>query len=275
MAGDWIKIEHALPDKPEVMEMATALGIDSDAIVGKLIRVWTWFDNHTADGNAPVTVRALLDRYTGVTNFVTTMESVGWMEQVNDRLIVRHFDRHNGQTAKSRANTNRRVAKARSCNGDSVTNVTPAALQKPLPEKRRKDYVNTPLTPLRGDALGADAILIEKTKSLRGTWNASPLLSAKESRAFAKNREILAGFSDEDWQTLAEFFREKLPEGSSLYQPRILARFLSDAGEVLGHARDWMSKRRSRRSTSEPERKERQHIPRQELEEIFGKKATA
>lgn len=139
MAGDWIKVEHALPDKPEVMEIATTLGIDSDAVVGKLIRVWTWFDNHTEDGNAPVTVRALLERYTNVTGFVTSMLQVGWMEEKDGMLSVARFDRHNGQTAKNRANTNRRVTKSRKCNGASVTNVTLRALQKPLPEKRRED----------------------------------------------------------------------------------------------------------------------------------------
>jgi hypothetical protein len=139
MAGDWIKIEHSLPDKPEVMEMAQILGIDPDAVVGKLIRVWTWFDNHTDDGNANVTVRALLDRYTGVTNFIVAMQDVGWMSEREGMLAIGHFDRHNGQTAKARANTNRRVAKSRECNAGTVTNVTPAPLQKPLPETRRDE----------------------------------------------------------------------------------------------------------------------------------------
>jgi hypothetical protein len=139
MAGDWIKIEHSLPDKPEVMEMASILGIDADAVVGKLIRVWTWFDNHTDDGDAPVTVRALLNRCTGVSDFVSAMEQVGWITDLNGRLNVSRFDRHNGQTAKTRANTNRRVAKSRNGNGASVTNVTGKALQKPLPEKRREE----------------------------------------------------------------------------------------------------------------------------------------
>ena len=139
MAGDWIKIEHALPDKPEVMEMACALKIDADAVVGKLIRVWTWFDVHTENGNANVTMRALLDRYAGVTGFVTEMQNVGWIAESNGILTVNKFERHNGQTAKNRANTNRRVAKLRKCNDDSVTNVTIEPLQKPLPEKRREE----------------------------------------------------------------------------------------------------------------------------------------
>ena len=141
MAGDWIKIEHALPDKPEVMEIANSLRIDADAVVGKLIRVWTWFDIHTENGNANVTMTALLDRYTGVTGFVTEMQKVGWIIENSGVLTINKFERHNGQTAKNRANTNRRVAKLRKCNDSSVTNVTTQALQKPLPEKRREEKI--------------------------------------------------------------------------------------------------------------------------------------
>jgi len=39
MAGDWIKLEHTTPDKPEVFAMADTLGIDPDAVTGKLCRV--------------------------------------------------------------------------------------------------------------------------------------------------------------------------------------------------------------------------------------------
>ena len=42
MAGDWIKVEDCLPDKPEVVGIADYMGIDQDAVVGKLIRLWAW-----------------------------------------------------------------------------------------------------------------------------------------------------------------------------------------------------------------------------------------
>ena len=45
MAGDWLKFEKVTMDKPEVFEMAGILGIDPDAVVGKLLRVWSWFDD--------------------------------------------------------------------------------------------------------------------------------------------------------------------------------------------------------------------------------------
>ncbi len=52
MAGDWIKIESVMPDKPEVGVIAEELGIDHDAVIGKLVRFWIWADQQSVDGNA-------------------------------------------------------------------------------------------------------------------------------------------------------------------------------------------------------------------------------
>ena len=50
--ANWIKFAHDTPDKPEIWEIAAILKIDPDAVIGKLIRTWIWFDQHTLDGNA-------------------------------------------------------------------------------------------------------------------------------------------------------------------------------------------------------------------------------
>ncbi|MDQ8202784.1 hypothetical protein [Pelagicoccus sp. SDUM812003] len=138
MAGDWIKIEHATSDKPEVFEMAGILNIDPDAVVGKLLRVWVWFDQHTEEGNAPVTVSALLDRLSGVNGFVSAMAKVGWIETDSERVRLPHFDRHNGQTAKRRALNARRVAKHKQ-KGNANGNVASVTSALPREEKRRED----------------------------------------------------------------------------------------------------------------------------------------
>lgn len=132
MAGDWMKIELELPDKPEVHAISSTLNIDPDAVVGKLIRVWQWFDKHTTDGNAYGVTYSLLDRISGVTGFGEAMMFVGWIEQNDKNLTMPKFDRHTSASAKTRALTNKRVAKTR--NGDSVT--------KALPEKRREEKNN-------------------------------------------------------------------------------------------------------------------------------------
>jgi hypothetical protein len=58
-----------LPDKPEVWQMAGMLGVEADSVVGKLLRVWAWFDAHTEDGNAVGVTYPLVDRVAGVARF--------------------------------------------------------------------------------------------------------------------------------------------------------------------------------------------------------------
>ena len=146
MAGDWIKFECATPDKPEVWAIAAVLEIDPDAVVGKLLRVWGWFDQQTEDGNAPSVSKMLLDRLVGVTGFCKAVIDSGWMNDDGVTLSLPHFDRHNGKTAKNRATTAKRVAafknKPVKSNDDANDKVTQAPL--PKEEKRREDINNYP-----------------------------------------------------------------------------------------------------------------------------------
>jgi len=114
MAGDWIKVEVTLPDKTEVVQMASKLKLDQDAICGKLVRIWAWADQNEINGNAiPITVD-FIDRATYCPGFSEALKEVGWLEEQNGSLTFPRFDRHNGQVAKKRAETKRRVANSRS-----------------------------------------------------------------------------------------------------------------------------------------------------------------
>ena len=42
MAGEWIKVENHLHEKVEVAAIADHTGLDLDAVVGKLVKVWAW-----------------------------------------------------------------------------------------------------------------------------------------------------------------------------------------------------------------------------------------
>lgn len=148
MAGDWIKIENTLPDKPEVWQIAEALKIDADAVTGKLIRIWIWAsENCNGLGVTNVTAKKLIDRASGIKGFSDAMIAAGWLIEKGNEISFPNFDRHCTKTAKERANLNRRVAKHRNgsalqnienSNGAIVTDVTAQALQKPLPEKERE-----------------------------------------------------------------------------------------------------------------------------------------
>jgi hypothetical protein len=129
MAGDWMKIDLELPDKPEIHEMAGILNISPNEVVGCLIRVWAWFNKQTTNGNARGVTFSLLDRITSVTGFGEAMMFVGWIEQNDKVLCMPKFDRHTSESAKTRALTSKRVDKLR--NASTVT--------KALPEKRREE----------------------------------------------------------------------------------------------------------------------------------------
>jgi hypothetical protein len=134
MAGDWIKMQKDTPDKPEVLAIASRLGIDPDAAVGKLVRIWSWFDTHTTDGNASCVTYAFLDRLAGVTGFAEQMSLVGWLVEKGHSLSLPNFDYHTGETAKKRAMGQKRQEKHRSNANSNASSVTNAS-----PEKRREE----------------------------------------------------------------------------------------------------------------------------------------
>ena len=138
MAGDWIKLQKDTPDKPEVLAIASRMNLDPDAVVGKLVRIWAWFDTHTVDGNALSVTYSLLDRLAGVTGFAEQMAFVGWLNQDGHILTLPNFEYHNGETAKKRALGKNRQDKHRN-NDNSNANSNASSVTNALPEKRREE----------------------------------------------------------------------------------------------------------------------------------------
>ncbi len=129
MAADWIKMASDIHEKPEVVKLATALEMDSFAVVGRLHRIWTWFDLHTLDGIAKGIDATFLDRLVTHEGFAAGMSAVGWLEARNGSLTVPNFDRHNGKSAKDRALHSLYVRRKRD---DSI-------VTKPSPDETRRD----------------------------------------------------------------------------------------------------------------------------------------
>lgn len=152
----WIKFETATSEKPEVWAIALSLGIDADAVVGKLLRIWTWFDTQTVNGNAPSVTKALLDSKVSVSGFCQAMISVGWMIEEDGVICLPNFDRHNGKTAKNRALTSKRVAEHKASNAKVTQKVTKdfekgnaASVTIALPrEEKRREEKNKEIPPL-------------------------------------------------------------------------------------------------------------------------------
>ena len=142
MAGDWLKFECSLPEKPETLAITAAMGWDDpDLTVGKLMRLFRWFDQHTLEGNAQNVTAALLDRIIGVTGFVDAVAKTGWIVITDEGISLHNFEKHNGATAKSRGLTAKRVANCKSNAKGNAATVTEAL---PREEKRREEKKEIP-----------------------------------------------------------------------------------------------------------------------------------
>lgn len=113
MAGDWIKIDHGLHEKPEVHYLSATLGIDPFMVVGMLVKVWEWFDRNSENGYVANVTFASLDRIVARNGFAEAMNFAGWLDQQERGLSLPKFDRHNGKSAKNRALSRDRMAKKR------------------------------------------------------------------------------------------------------------------------------------------------------------------
>jgi hypothetical protein len=131
MAGDWIKVEHATIDKPEVALFSELLGVPVPQGFGLLVMFWMWCDRHSRNGFVTQASRMSIDTVTHTPGFSTALEAVGWgsFDDATRVLTLPNFVRHNESSAKTRALSNDRVKRFR--NADTVT--------KPLPEKRREE----------------------------------------------------------------------------------------------------------------------------------------
>lgn len=149
MAGDWIKMEACTPEKAEVLAITATMGWeDCDMTVGKLFRMWRWFDQQTVDGNAPSVTKALLDRIVGVTGFCDAMASVDWLVINDGGISLPNFENHNGATAKSRAQGAKRAAKLRGSDKSNAATVTPTVTDALPREEKRREEVNQDQKPL-------------------------------------------------------------------------------------------------------------------------------
>jgi hypothetical protein len=144
MAGEWIKFECNLPEKPEVLAITAALGWDDpDLTVGKLMRLFRWFDQQTVGGNAAGVTPALLDRIIGVSGFAQAVANVGWLHFDAHGVSLEKFDRHNGASAKARAQTAKRVANHRgNAAGNGVDNADRNADGVTAPLAREREEKN-------------------------------------------------------------------------------------------------------------------------------------
>lgn len=159
MAGDWIKVEHATLDKPEVLRMAELLGINRNEMLGVLLNYFIWLDRNCSHGSVTHMSRLCLDSVLHMSGFSACLADVGWAEidEKTGILTIRNWSRHNGTPAKSRALArDRKVAeRSRKSHADSVTRE----------EKRRDKPIHTLRAAGKPSSLPADFSISERVRA--------------------------------------------------------------------------------------------------------------
>ncbi len=128
MRRPWIKIEICTPDKPEICSLATQLRLDDDAVVGKLVRLWSWAEQNRIDPNDLGVTKEFIDKIVGRKGFAAALEKTGWLIETDGKLSFRNFKRHNSPVAQNKALTAKRVARHRLRKVVATEKVTDAPL---------------------------------------------------------------------------------------------------------------------------------------------------
>jgi hypothetical protein len=196
MAGEWIKVESATPDKPELVKMARILNKPRAHVFGCLVTLWAWFDRNSVDGRVDGVALRDLDGLAGMNGLCTAMIAVNWLtfDEDHQRAELPNFSRHNGESAKKRALNSERQRRWR------VTNVDGQALHDRLPEKRREQEISTPPSPLPG---GRAVKPRGNGKGTPGWWESPQATFDEAKRLGVSTRGI-------DWIPLKAAVREAL-----------------------------------------------------------------
>ena len=102
--SDWISMEIDLHDHPKVRGIARRVGLSTDTVVGKLLRVWGWFDAVSVDGVVDACVDADVDDLARHDGFASAMTQVGWLafDAGLQQIRMPGFEVHQGNSAKKR-----------------------------------------------------------------------------------------------------------------------------------------------------------------------------
>ena len=135
----WIKIDTTLVNKPEVVKMARLLKVTRVTLLGYLVKFFCEVDGLTEDGTLPCYGAEDINDLVGMNGFAQALESAGWLEIHEEGCTIPKFERHNGTSAKKRANKASYMAQRRhhACNPEKVTEVPPREEERRVEKKER------------------------------------------------------------------------------------------------------------------------------------------
>ena len=250
----WIKMRTDLARDPAVIQLADRYGWEEHVIVGLLHKLWSWADEQVTNGNAPGVTRSFIDRYLGVTGFSDNLEKVGWLSENTDGIVFPHWERHMGQSAKTRAVTALRVGKHR-CNAPTVTKTLPDKIrvrEEKIREESKEEASASVISKGNDDHTG-----IPSAQEFFDRWNAfarsKPALKSATKFTAERRKKIITRLKDVDWWVSFLAAVQLLPLGGDGWQPDL--NWIVNNGEnvylILEGKYDWRSDNQSSRKLRE------------------------
>ena len=160
MASGWLKMRMDLQSHPKVVRILSAMRLKDGAtqtdkfrVIGGLHAVWSVFDTHSEDGRLYGYTPETFDHVIGWEGFAEAMMLVDWLTFDGAETIeMPRFSEHNGQSAKRRAEDQKRKRDARSEKKD-VRNLSGKRCGQKADELKREEKKHRGFTFVPGDSL--------------------------------------------------------------------------------------------------------------------------
>jgi hypothetical protein len=172
MAGEWIPIDCNLGTKPEVLELVDVTGEPVEAVVYRLIQLWSWASMNTADGSIRCTPARLRAVAGGDETFWLAVEQVGWVSFDGGHMTITGWDKRFSKSAKARLHDNRRKLLEREKNCD-VRVLSEKCPEKTGPEERRGEEKREELKPAAQVPTSEPQKRTRSTATASISWNSS------------------------------------------------------------------------------------------------------
>lgn len=140
--ASWVKIVNTLPRSRSIYALMRKLRCKRQAALGLAVDWLCWLDVNSTNGETGMLDDEISD-VLGWQGAAEALSAIGWVSHDEQGYVVAlDFEKHNGETAKKRAEDAERQRKSRGkrdkCHGKSVTDVT----AETRPDKIREDKSN-------------------------------------------------------------------------------------------------------------------------------------
>jgi len=234
VAGEWFPVDVNLAEKPEVLELCELTGLDVEVVIFRLFRLWGWFQMHSSDGDARVTLKRFTSVAGGDAEFWHAVTQVGWLEETGDGIRIPKWEDRFSNAAKSK----KRAAMRQKRHRQTVTLASRSRNAQALPDKRRVDktreeketHTHTPAEPSHFPERGA-GWAAEEWERFSESWNKTQ--RARPWTAFSPPDGWVDYAARPGWLEKASEAMSRLPGCEFFEQPLAVTKFLDFVDRIL------------------------------------------